>query len=155
MSNIWQEAITDRSQADVNRVLELLAKIKFETFTDDEKAEWLTDSKGALNTSDLLRIKNNIELLAEVLELDLTISNVPDIPKESYYTELLHNVAAIREAGITFSSTPTVPQAPLNTYDKWNDIEKILEDIYNVLMNNFHYFCGEQLYAGDTVALLL
>lgn len=155
MSNIWQDAVTDRSQADVNRVLYLLSKVKFAALTEDEQAEWLTDSKGALNTSDLARIKNNIELLMEVLELTNTVSDVPAYPQAGYYAELLTNVKAIRDGSVVYKSTPAVPEAPLNTFQKWNDIEHILLDVYNILLNNFHYYCGESLYAGDNTALLL
>ena len=69
MISIWQNAVFDRTQADVDRINELLSKVRFSDLTLEEKAELLTDSKGALNTSDLERIKNNIDLMAEVMEL--------------------------------------------------------------------------------------
>ncbi len=155
MINIWEDAVFDRTQADVDRVLELLSKIKFSELTLEEKAELLTDSKGALNTSDLERIKNNIELMAEVLEITLNVSEVPEIPTTAYFNEIRQNVQAIRNMGFIRNTTPQVPAPPLNTYGKWNDIEKILHDTYDILMNNFHYYAGEQLYSGDSVALLL
>lgn len=155
MSNIWQDAIYDRSQADVDRVKELLSKVKFGNMTAAEQTEFLTDSKGALNLSDLFRIKNNIELLAEVFELNITIPTIPDIPKRSFYDSIRSCTQAIRNMGVIYVSTPQVPAAPLNTFSKWNDIEKILHDTYDILMNNFHYYCGEQLYSGDSIGLLL
>ena len=155
MISIWQDAVYDRTQADVDRIKELLSKVKFSELTTEEKAELLTDSKGALNMSDLERIKNNIDLMAEVLELRITTTAIPDITTTSYFNEIRQNVQTIRNAGFIRNTTPRVPAAPLNTYEKWNDIEKILHDTYDILMNNFHYYAGEQLYGGDSVALLL
>ena len=155
MSNIWMDAVTDRSQADVNRLHELFAKGNFDNLSNVEQHELVNNSKGALNAFDLRRIKNNIELLAEVLELNLTISPVPRIPTQGYFTEVLDNVRAIRNCHYIYTKTPAVPEAPLNTFEKWNDIEKILDDTYDILMSNFHYYAGEQLHAGDSVALLL
>ncbi len=155
MSNLYQESITDRTQADVDRVLELLSKVKLQNMTEAEQAEWLTDSKGSINTSDLLRIKNNIELLAEVLELNITISDVPEIPTQAYFEEIRTNVQAIRNCHFCYVSTPNAPAAPLNTFDKWNDVERIIADAYYLLTDNFHHYAGEQLFAGDSFALLL
>jgi hypothetical protein len=155
MISIWQDAVFDRTQADVDRINELLSKVRFSDLTLEEKAELLTDSKGALNTSDLERIKNNIDLMAEVMELRISTTDVPEIPTQAYFDEIRRNVQTIRNAGFIRNTTPKVPKAPLNTYQKWNDIEKILHDTYDILMNNFHYYAGEQLYSGDSVALLL
>lgn len=155
MSNLWCEAVTDRKQADVDRLYELFAKGNFDKLTSNEQHELVNNSKGALNADDLRRIKNNIELLVEVLELDLTISAVPRIPTQSYFAEIIDNVTAIRNCNYIYTKTPVVPEAPLNTFKKWNDIEKILADTYDILMSNFHYYAGEQLYAGDSIALLL
>lgn len=155
MSNIWQEAVTDRSQEDVNRALFLLSKVKFSEMTAEEQAEFLEDNKGCLNRSDLLRIKNNVELMLEVLELDNAVSDVPELPQTQYYDELLTNVTAIRTAGPKKGTTPEVPVAPLNTYQKWNDIEQILFDVYDLLLNNFHYYCGREIFSGDSVGWLI
>lgn len=76
-------------------------------------------------------------------------------PTESVYEELLNNVEEIRNAHIGYSTTPPVPVHPLNTYQKWNQIERILSDVYAILLNNFHYYCGSEIYAGDETGLLL
>ena len=68
----WKNAVTDRTQSDVERVLELLKK-GWHSFTEEEKETWQKGLKGALNRSDLERIQNNVQLLSDVLELDLTI----------------------------------------------------------------------------------
>lgn len=51
--------------------------------------------------------------------------------------------------------TPKTPSMPVNTYQKMNDIEKILDDVYGILLNNFNYYCGSEIYAGDDTGLLL
>ena len=57
---IWMQPVTDRSQNDANRVLELLKK-GWDNFNMDEKTEWLSGMKGALNLSDMQRIQNNTQ----------------------------------------------------------------------------------------------
>lgn len=151
---LWQETVTDRSQSDVNRVLELLEK-GWQNFSDNEKTEWSNGLKGAMNTADYERIQNNIQLLSDVLEIGLTVSAVPEPPTASFFDEILQNVTAIREAHPAYTTTPENPTHPLNTYSKWNDIEKILTDVYTILLNNFCYYCGSEIYAGDETGLLL
>ena len=156
MSNIWRDPVFNRRQSDIDHLLYLLSKMKFSEFTEDEKADWLSGEKGALNRTDLERIKNNIELLNEVLELPTTVPNIPDLPQVDFYNSILNDVQAIRNCNYKKNSTPRVPAQPLNTFSKWNDIEKILYDVYDVLVNNFHYYCGgDGLFAGDSIGLLL
>ncbi len=84
---LWIEAVTDRSQNDVYLVLELLEK-GWKNFADSEKREWSAGMKGSLNISDLTRIQNNIQLLSDVLELNLTVSDVPEIPTVTLFDEI-------------------------------------------------------------------
>ena len=151
---IWMNPVTDRSQSDVNRVLELLKK-GWDNFDTDEKTEWLSGMKGALNLSDMQRIQNNIQLLSDVLELNLTVSDVPEHPNETFLTSVLNNAEIIRNAYMIHSYTPQTPSMPVNTYQKLNDIEKILGDVYGILLNNFNYYCGSEIYSGDDTGLLL
>lgn len=151
---LWRDAVTDRSQSDVERVRELLQK-GWKNFAAIEKEEWEGDLKGALNTSDLERIQNNVQLLSDVLELGLSVAAVPELPGESFYDQLLVNVEAIRNGYCVHADTPKTPAAPLDTYQKWNDIEHILLDVYKILLNNFHYYCGGEIYAGNETGLLL
>lgn len=78
-----------------------------------------------------------------------------NFPTEQVFNELLSNVSAIREAYCIHSDTPPVPSLPLNTYQKWNDIERILDDVHGILLNNFYYYSGNEIYAGDDTGLLL
>lgn len=151
---LWQQAVTDRIQSDVDRVVELLEK-GWQNLSDGEKAEWSNGLKGALNTSDLRRIQNNIQLLSDVLEIDLDVPMVPELPNENFYDLVIKNTASIRSVYCVHTTTPETPEAPLNTYSKWNDIERILADVYEILLNNFYYYCGSEIYAGDDTGLLL
>lgn len=151
---LWLETVTDRSQSDINRIRELLEK-GWQNFTEEEKTEWSNGIKGALNMSDLERIQNNIQLLSDVLEIGLAVSTVPELPTESFFDQIIQNTEDIRNAYCIHASTPVTPQEPLNTYQKWNDIERILTDVYTILLNNFYYYCGNEIYAGDSTGLLL
>ena len=150
----WIQPVTDRSQSDVSRLLELLKK-GWDDFAADEKTEWTAGMKGALNRSDMQRIQNNTQLLSEVLELKLAVADAPDHPNEQFLTSVLANTEIIRNAYMIHSDTPETPQMPVNTYQKLNDIEKILNDVYSILMSNFNYYCGTEIYAGEETGLLL
>lgn len=153
---LWTEPILDRAQSDVDIAKELWIK-GWVNMTAEEQVEYLAGLKGAINRSDFLRIENNIKLLSDVLELNLTtyVDTVPEFPNESYYNNLISNVAAIRAAYAIHSDTPVTPLAPLNEYGKWNEIEKILADVKECLDANFHYYCGSEIYSGDSTGLLL
>ena len=152
----WITAVTDRNEQDIEHFRELVAK-GWKGMTAAEQSEWLSGLKGALNRSDLERIESNIQLLSDVLELNLATyaEGVPELPDETYYANLLRNVSAIREAYCIHVGTPRAPDEPMNTYEKVNDVEAILLDVYTILMNNFHYYCGDEIYAGDSFGALL
>lgn len=151
---VWMQTVTDRSQSDVDRVLELLQK-GWDNFNVDEKTEWIASMKGALNRSDMQRIQNNTKLLSDVLELNLTVVDVPEHPNETFLISVINNTEVIRSAYMIHGDTPQTPSMPVNTYQKMNDIEKILDDVYGILLNNFNYYCGSEIYAGDDTGLLL
>ena len=148
--------VYDRTKEDVERVQELHEK-GWNNLTDEEKAEWLAGMKGCLNTSDLKRIENDVGIIAKLLGMELVTyqGNLPKWADEAYFTNLLYNVQQLRSAGYLHSDTPQVPAQPVNTYQKLNDIERILYDIYSVYNTNFFYYCGEELYCNDETGLLL
>lgn len=148
--------MTDRTQEDVDRVADLMNK-GWTGMTVEERQEWLAGLKGSLNKIDIERIENNVQLMSDVLELDLTTyhGKLPEYPDESYFERLLSNVAAIRAAYCVHEDTPEVPEKPVNGYQKINDIEKILSDIHLILLSNFSYHCGNEICAGDSIGLLL
>ena len=80
---------------------------------------------------------------------------MPRIPTKEYFDEILTNVSEIRKAYMVHTTTPVTPAQPLNDFEKWNNIEQILYDVYEILMNNFNYYCGEEIFDGDETGLLL
>lgn len=159
--------VYDRNKADIDRVLELTEKYMDGTITQEEIAEWNAGLKGALNLSDLERNEYNLYYLAYILQISITTKynpsthqySIPDIPRPDYYTDLRQNARTIRNTasslGYIHSDTPTVPASPLNTFDKWNDIEKLLFDIYEMIKINQedYLYCGE-FYGGESIGIL-
>lgn len=145
------EFVYDRTQADVDRVKEFY-NIGWNGLTEAQKAEWLSGMKGCLNTADLFRIENNLYALSQLLKVELQTNkdSIPDIPSVSYFEQLLANVEALRATGFVYMTTPEIPENPINTYQKVNDIERILRDIYSVYVanNTSCIYCGEN-YAGE------
>lgn len=149
--------VYDRTQADVDRVLELKQK-GWNNLSAEEKAEWLSGRmKGALNLSDLKRIENDCYVIAQLLRIELTTrkDNLPRYPNTAYFDTMLANVETLRSAGYKYVETPEIPAQPINSYQQLNDIERILHDVYEVFNTNYVYYAGGEIYAGDTIGLLL
>lgn len=127
----WITPIIDRTQADVNLVLEY-DNIGYNNLTPEQKAVWNAGMKGALNASDLNRIENNIQYLASVLELyNLNIKTnwqMSDVPRNNDFNRILSNLNALKDKfHLKYDiSLPETPNLPLNSYEKINDIENIL-----------------------------
>lgn len=151
----WTTPITDRTQANVDRVIELNSKVRNNTATASEKLEWASDLKGAFNTSDMRRIIANITLLDTVLETSLTIPVETTLPDSDWFSLLLTDVQVLRDAYCVYTKTPATPTGTINTFSKFNSIEQILLDIYTILNSNFFYYCGNQIYSGESIGLLL
>lgn len=151
--------VYDRTQEDVDRVKELNEKYLNGTIADDEIQEWNTGInsteglRGAFGLSDIRRIEYNTEKIGGYLATTVLTKQWEreDIPRVSDYSRIRENVQKIKEALMTYSDTPQVPEQPLNTYRKWNDIERILHDVYNIYvrLKNSYYYCGTEIYAGE------
>ena len=152
----WIEPVIDRTQEDVDHARELLKKT-WEEMTVEQKEEYLTGLKGCLNRPDLERIENNIQILLDVLEIDSAsfVEAVPEFPTASYFVQMRKNVAAIREKNLIYTDTPVTPELPYNTWQKFNDIEKILVDVYENINAQIYYYSSDGLYIGDTTGLIL
>ena len=156
--------VYDRTQADVDRVKELNEKYLDGTITDKETQEWNTGInsaeglRGAFGLSDIQRIEYNTEKIGGYLATIVMTKQWEreDIPRVSDYYRIRENVQKIRDALMVYSDTPLVPEQPLNTYQKWNDIERILHDSYDKYMKlkNSYYYCGTELYAGEGIGEL-
>lgn len=148
--------VYDRTQSDVDEVSRM-EKVGWEGMTDDERTAWKKGMKGALNLSDIKRIENDCYVLAQLLNVSIVThrENLPRFPTASYFKSLLDNVSTLRALGYRYQTTPEVPEQPINTYQKVNDIERILSDIYDVYNSNFVHYAGDGLYAGQDIGLLL
>ncbi len=153
---LWMDEITNRTQSDVDRLLYLTQK-DYKSLTTEERLELTTDSIGAFNYSDVIRLENNIQLLSDVLDLDLTtyLNNLPDYPNYTYIQNLLGNVSKIRESYTLHADTPLVPKG-IATFKDVNDIEKILGDIHTILLSNFESYCSDdaEIYIDEMSVLL-
>ena len=69
----WIEPVVDRTKEDVEKASRLFVS-GWGAMNDSEKRVWISGLKGALNTSDLERISNNVQVLADKLHLELELS---------------------------------------------------------------------------------
>lgn len=148
--------VFDRTQDDVERV-RYLHNIGWDGMNSDQRKEWKAGMKGAFNISDVKRNENNCYVIAQMLNVSLVTyrDNFPEHPTSEYFANLLSNVSVLRDTGYRYSDTPEVPEPPINSYQKVNDIERILHDVYEVFKSNFSYYAGEGLCAGDETNLIL
>lgn len=146
--------VTDRTAADVARLMELLAK-PVDTWTATDRAGFTAANKGAYNYTDLNRVENAVQTLANLLnangypvEIQTVKTNWAEstIPTLSDFTRYLDNVRRIRAAFYTLPTTPQVPASMRGlTYDKANAIEQILADVDTLLSN----MIASYTYSGD------
>lgn len=151
--------VYDRTQADVDRVKELNKKYINGTITEEERQEWniginsKLGLKGALGLSDIKRVERNAEYIGGLVAATVSTKEweYGDIPRVGDYARIRENVRKIRAAFIVHADTPEVPEHPLTHFTKWNDIEKILHDVYYIYvrLKNSYKYCGEELYAGE------
>lgn len=151
--------ITNRTQADVDRVAALAARVSAGTATAAELAEWQSDLKGAYNASDLNRVGSAVAYVAGRLngygyavavspKQDWTVSDIPTAGQMASY---LRDVAALRGAIAVMASTPPTPDSANNlTWKEANDIEKILVDVDALLtrMAAAWFYSGE-IWSGE------
>lgn len=151
--------ITNRTQADVDRVAQLTGRVSAGTATEAEQTEWASDLKGAYNASDLNRVGAAVAYVAGRLngygyavtvtaKQDWTGSDIPTAGQMAAY---LRDVAALRGAIAVMASTPPTPDSASGlTWREANDIERILLDVDELLtrMAAAWFYSGE-LYAGE------
>lgn len=151
------DAVTDRTQADVDRVKELNERYLQRTITDEELREWAQNLKGALNLSDLNRIEDNCELIGAFSEVTVSVRkwNMGDIPMAADYARIRGNIEKIRQVYEAYPNIPPTPTQPLNTYQKWNNIEKILQSVCAIyIISESNYYYGSEIYAGEGVGII-
>lgn len=161
------ELITDRTQADVTRAQELNKKIHtaWDSMDASELAEWKAGLKGAYNYTDLNRVGQAVQEIADALIAMPTELEEYRKDKEVYYNEkyivpydpqkvsvspktnwlmtdavtapvmaaYLKDISNLRN--IFPDGCPAVPGNMAQfTFSKANDIEKILQTVYNSAM---------------------
>ena len=156
---IIDNLVTDRTQADVERVKALAAK-GFAAMTSDERAEWLTGMKGAYNASDLNRVGTALNYLAARLSsicgrsiawTAKTDWAVTDIITASQAAEYRRQIQDIRDALAYPAGTPDAPELGRLTYIGANDIERILalcEDLIVNVAKSFRHTGAAECAAG-------
>lgn len=150
--------ITDRTQADVDRHAELKAK-GLRGMTTAEKAEWETSLKGGYNYTDMNRVENAVEYVANrlteagyvvspVVKKNWTASDKPTLVDIKRY---MKNISDIRSALTIFTTTPEAPTTEKHlTYQMANDMEQILIDVDDLVsrMASAYFYSGD-LYSGE------
>lgn len=143
MSTIIDTLITDRTQADAERVKELAAK-GFAAMTSDERAEWLAGMKGAYNASDMNRVGTALNYLAARLapvcgmsiawaaKTDWAVTDIITATQAEAYRK---QVQSIRDALAYPEGTPDAPELGRLTYTGANDIERILVLCEELIVN--------------------
>lgn len=104
------------------------------TITDVETGT----EKGFYNVSDIERINSYIEYLAEELDLELTIVN-PSLGEALTLAKIqgiIDNVNSIRNVWYVAEDTPVTPTATAWDYVKANNIEKILQALYDFMVSS-------------------
>lgn len=132
---MWQNPIFDRTLFDV------------QTKTD----------KAYINTADLNRIENNMLYLAQLFGCSIDTKQWSD--GEFVYMadleRLKNNLQILTEAYKLTPKSPNIPTLPYVLYSQWNDIEKIIYDIYSLFTANKEavFYCGEAC-AGSQIGVI-
>lgn len=144
--------IYDRNILDITVAKDITIKIQttgFSSLTDAEKQQWQSGLKGTLNHTDLNRIEGNSRDIAHMVGVSIeetkTSWSMTDIPTQNDFRRILDNVRKIRASNYVHPDTPVTPELPLNRYEKINDIERILFDVYDMYTRNMSaiYYINE------------
>lgn len=159
--SIIDTLITDRAEADVGRAAELSAKGLL-GMTSEERAEYLSGLKGAYNATDLNRVAEAMEYVAERLRgYGYRVELPPqrrwtrtDFPTPEAMERYTADLAALRRVISLPLTTPPVPVVGQGkdwmSVQEANDIERILADIDRILTNAAAAFrhCGAAICGG-------
>lgn len=128
--------IYNRSQNDIEK-LKSYREIGYQNLTSEQQLEWLSGMIGALNTKDLNRIENNIQTIADLLDIKglsfKTNWNYTDFVEVLDERRIIDNLNKVKERYI-FETEREDIQLPLNHYEKINSIEKLIFDMYNAFI---------------------
>lgn len=160
MSFDFTTLITDRNQADVDRVKAIAKKIESGTASESELTEWNTATlKGSYNATDLNRVGKAMQYVADRLNsFGYAVSISPkvdwletDSPRQSDMETYLFQLSVLRNAFAVMMATPKVPPDMEGlTYAEANNIEKILVDIDFLLAKSAQaWFYSGDVFTGE------
>ena len=141
------ELIYDRTQSDVNYALNNPGSTSF--------------LKGTYNYTDLNRIESWCEYIAQQLNLYNYFVNITtktdwtmeDFPTKSELKRIRDNVESLKNAFISFTNVPDSLEKM--TYEKANDLEKVLYEIDKLIKNMIASFLySGTFYSGESEGLL-
>lgn len=145
MSDVTLDLIFNRESDDVEKLKELRKKVRNGTATDKEKADWLSASIGAYEYSDMNRIGNAINYIAEVLnkysyENDIQVKTdwkLGSFPTETglrwiwYYLHELNRIFPYYSEG-----EKKIPKTGNNlTFSGANDLEEYIYILHKIIKN--------------------
>lgn len=130
----FTQPITDRTILDIDKLQEY-DEIGYKNLTNDQKAEWILGMKGALNASDLNRIESNQQYILNLLSTQYTLTfktnwQMTDFVEDSDENRILSNLITLMQP-FDFNDQTVVPDKPLNYFEKINQIESIILQMYN------------------------
>ena len=132
----FTQPITDRTILDIDKLQEY-DEIGYKNLTNDQKAEWIIGMKGALNASDLNRIESNQQYILSLLSTQYTLTFKTDWlmtdfveDEDSDENRILSNLKTLMQP-FDFVEEPQVPDKPLNYFEKINQIENIILQMYD------------------------
>lgn len=137
------QPITDRTILDIDKLQEY-DEIGYKNLTTEQKNEWLSGMKGALNSSDLNRIESNQQFILTLLsnQYILTFKTnwlMTNFVEDSDENRILMNLKTLMQP-FNFEEEPQVPEKPLNYFEKINQIENIILQIYNKYYSKIKYY---------------
>lgn len=137
------QPITDRTILDIDKLQEY-DEIGYKNLTTEQKNEWLSGMKGALNSSDLNRIESNQQYILNILsnQYILTFKTnwlMTDFVEDSDENRILMNLKTLMQP-FNFDEEPQVPEKPLNYFEKINQIENIILQMYDKYYSKIKYY---------------
>ena len=145
VTQVSNKFILDRTQLDVDYAKSL---------TPSERARLSDDLKGCLNVSDIQRALDNCTIIGTLDDETMIIQTIPEFPNDNFFQTLLDNADIIQETPYILSTTPDTPSVPLNHWDKWNKLEQIFFDNFDIRTSRFKYF-GLELRETDNLHPLM
>lgn len=151
--------ITDRTQSDVDRVLDITQKITHGTATTDEQNEWFSGMRGSYNAVDLNRVNTAMEYIHGWMEKAGYASDyvgqgimwgIEDIQTQEQMQVYLNNVNAIGSVFPIEKPHDLPSSIVFLTFIGANSIEKVLvqTDKIKPLLDRSHFISGE-IYCGE------